>query len=427
MERTTGRPDSPEEPAVWERPLPWLGETESRGLAEAEGESGAAAESAPDSAVEPESGNRPEPETASETASEPEAEPRSEDRPDARTDPEPETDSHPTPAGDSLTVPEPVPAPTPRPGDEDTPVPGTADAPSGRLFRLPVTRTQAPGGTAEARARRAEPERGARVVGAAIAGGALLVLGLGTAGFMAMPGDGDSGPRAATVGDGARPHLAEDGAVAPSPSRSASKSASADGRPAHHDKATPDHPAEDAPAGKGSSPKPAAGHRHEAADASATHTSKTAGASPHGSKPKPKPAAKPAGRATVVAGDAIVGYGSAKCVEVSAHAGKDGSPLRLWSCDGDAWQKWVFKSDGSVRSMGLCLDIANASQADGAAIQLARCNGGWAQRFRLNSAHDLVNTQIGKCVDAKDNGSGNGTRLQLWECSGTSNQKWHLG
>ncbi|WP_189884383.1 ricin-type beta-trefoil lectin domain protein [Streptomyces xantholiticus] len=61
-----------------------------------------------------------------------------------------------------------------------------------------------------------------------------------------------------------------------------------------------------------------------------------------------------------------------------------------------------------------------SSTANGAMIQPARCNGGWAQGFALNSTHNLVNTQIGKCVDVTDSATGNGARLQLWDCAGTS-------
>ncbi|WP_405884593.1 ricin-type beta-trefoil lectin domain protein [Streptomyces sp. NBC_01136] len=247
-----------------------------------------------------------------------------------------------------------------------------------------------------------------------VAGCALLALGLGTAAFIALPGHDDSGPHAAAVGNGAIPQLAASGSAGPAGSPSASASGS--GRPAHHTKGAKPDTAKGPHAEGSSSPVADAAHPDKASLTEATHATGT------GSTATTKPTSKPA----TGAGDAIVGYGSSKCVEVSAHAGVDGSPLRLWGCDGDAWQKWVFKSDGSVRAMGLCLDIANASQSDGAVIQLATCNGGWAQRFNLNSSHDLVNTVIGKCVDAKDSGTANGTRLQLWDCGGTSNQKWYL-
>lgn len=77
--------------------------------------------------------------------------------------------------------------------------------------------------------------------------------------------------------------------------------------------------------------------------------------------------------------------------------------------------------------MGMCMEVVGGSQSDGAAIRLADCNGSGAQRFRLNSAHDLVNIPADSCVDVKDAVEDNGTQLQLWSCNGADNQKWSSG
>ena len=129
---------------------------------------------------------------------------------------------------------------------------------------------------------------------------------------------------------------------------------------------------------------------------------------------------------TVVAapGTTIYGHASNKCIEMVSHKGTDGSPLQINSCTGKNWQKWDFRSDGTIRSMGLCMDVAWGSSANGAAIQLAVCSGNAAQQFRLNSSNDLVNPQANKCVDVKDQKTASGTRLQLWDCNGQDNQKW---
>ncbi|MFJ4846983.1 MULTISPECIES: ricin-type beta-trefoil lectin domain protein [unclassified Streptomyces] len=119
-----------------------------------------------------------------------------------------------------------------------------------------------------------------------------------------------------------------------------------------------------------------------------------------------------------------------RCIDITNAAdgiGRDGSRLRIWDCGGSASQKWDFRSDGSVHSLGLCMDLAWASTDNGTAVQLAKCNGGWAQQFVLNSAGDLVNPHADKCVDVVDKGTANGTKLQLWTCYGTSNQKWYRG
>ncbi|WP_327316565.1 ricin-type beta-trefoil lectin domain protein [Streptomyces sp. NBC_01235] len=128
-----------------------------------------------------------------------------------------------------------------------------------------------------------------------------------------------------------------------------------------------------------------------------------------------------------VPGAIIIGQASNRCIDVTDAQngkGKDGTPLQLWDCAGSANQKWIFGKDGTVRSLGLCMDVAWGSRDDGAVIQLANCSGNPAQQFVLSKDLDLVNPQANKCVDAKDNGTGNGTKLQLWTCSGTPNQKW---
>ncbi|GAA1575852.1 hypothetical protein GCM10009742_19020 [Kribbella karoonensis] len=118
---------------------------------------------------------------------------------------------------------------------------------------------------------------------------------------------------------------------------------------------------------------------------------------------------------------------SNRCIDVPNAAdgiGHDGTPLQVWDCGaGAANQQWVFRPDGTVRSMGLCMDLAWASTADGTQVQLVNCNGGWAQKFALSNNNELVNPSAGKCVTA--DAPGNGGRLTLRACSGTANQKWH--
>ncbi|MFJ3423096.1 ricin-type beta-trefoil lectin domain protein [Streptomyces sp. NPDC086082] len=471
MEHTAGQPETPEEPALWERPLPWLRETEptsGQGDASEEepvspSEDGSAPDgvstpdgtpatgtasdpapgteetsSAPGTLFRPRTRRSDDPTPASAPASSPAAEPAA---PGGLFRPRAARPDSPTPAPASPTAPEPA-APgglfRPRAARPAEPAPASASvattaaepsaeevsAAPGSLFRPRTTGSGDSGGQRGAGAGDVRPERSARVVGVAVAGCALLVIGIGSAAFISMPNHDDSGPRAASVGDGVVPQLTAGGSVGQTGSPSGS------GRPTHRTKGAKAGTDKGPHAEGSSSPVADAAHPDKASGTKAAHAADADAQSGTGSgstttkTPTSKPAAAGAAGA---AGDELVGYGSSKCIEVSAHSGVDGSPLRLWGCDGDAWQKWVFKSDGSVRSMGLCLDIANASESDGAAIQLATCNGGWAQRFNLNGSHDLVNTVIGKCVDAKDSGTGNGTRLQLWSCGGTSNQKWHLG
>jgi hypothetical protein len=104
-----------------------------------------------------------------------------------------------------------------------------------------------------------------------------------------------------------------------------------------------------------------------------------------------------------------------------------GTPLQIWDCTGAKWQQWSFPSDGTIRSLGMCMSVANNSTAKGARIVLATCDGSPSQKFMLNSSYDVVNEAADKCVDVTNMQIANGTPLQLWSCAGTSNQKWHEG
>jgi hypothetical protein len=112
----------------------------------------------------------------------------------------------------------------------------------------------------------------------------------------------------------------------------------------------------------------------------------------------------------------------ARCITVPTAA--DGTQLEIRTCSGAGNQKWATGSDGTLRSRGLCMDLAWGSSDNGTAVQVAACNGGSAQHFYVNSSNDLVNADLGKCVDVVDNANTNGARLQLWDCTGATNQKW---
>ncbi|MEU3186040.1 ricin-type beta-trefoil lectin domain protein [Streptomyces sp. NPDC006923] len=134
---------------------------------------------------------------------------------------------------------------------------------------------------------------------------------------------------------------------------------------------------------------------------------------------------QPAG--TTVPGVLLVGAASGRCIDVTDSQngkGRSGTRLQIWTCSPQDNQKWSFQSDGTVRSLGMCMNVAGGSTQSGAAIQLATCNGGPGQQFYLAAAGDLVNRAADKCVDVLDKGTASGTKLQLWTCKGSSNQKW---
>jgi len=127
----------------------------------------------------------------------------------------------------------------------------------------------------------------------------------------------------------------------------------------------------------------------------------------------------------VLATAAIVNHGGGRCIDVTGK-GRTGVQLGIWDCEPvEPWRTWTFYSDGTVRSQGHCMTAVGSG--NGAQIQARNCTGGAAQRFTLNTSHDLVNIAADRCVDVKDGRVGeNAAPLQLWTCQGADNQKWSL-
>ncbi|WP_314174029.1 RICIN domain-containing protein [Streptomyces winkii] len=120
----------------------------------------------------------------------------------------------------------------------------------------------------------------------------------------------------------------------------------------------------------------------------------------------------------------IWNHNSDQCINVAGGDGRDGMPLEINTCSDAESMQWTFESDGTVRALGLCMDVANGSSENGTVIQLAYCSGNPAQQFRLSEGSDLVNPQADKCVAVRDDDVRPGQRLQLWDCNGLDSQKW---
>ncbi|WP_103503922.1 MULTISPECIES: ricin-type beta-trefoil lectin domain protein [unclassified Streptomyces] len=129
--------------------------------------------------------------------------------------------------------------------------------------------------------------------------------------------------------------------------------------------------------------------------------------------------APPAGRTGTITGLA------GKCVDVANASSANGTPIQLHDCNGNAAQQWTVAADGTLRAFGKCLDVDGPSTADGAAVHLWDCHGGASQRWAISGARDIVNIPADKCLDVREHNSNNGTRLQIWTCSGNPNQKWN--
>ena len=100
----------------------------------------------------------------------------------------------------------------------------------------------------------------------------------------------------------------------------------------------------------------------------------------------------------------------------------------MWDCQ--SWavdQHWYHRTDGSLGTLGRCLDINGDGSANGTQVELWDCNGVGGQRWVQQGDGSLLNPQSGRCLDSPSGATANGTRLQIWDCNGSAAQKFPLG
>ncbi|BBH68390.1 hypothetical protein ACTI_50750 [Actinoplanes sp. OR16] len=133
-------------------------------------------------------------------------------------------------------------------------------------------------------------------------------------------------------------------------------------------------------------------------------------------------------QALAASAGSLVGAGSGKCLDVANNSTADGAAIHIWTCYSTvASQQWTLADNGQVQSQGKCLDVANNATADGSLTHLWTCYDSVAtQKWALTASGTLVNQASGKCLDVQSNGTADGSRLQIWSCAGSANQRWTL-
>ncbi len=123
----------------------------------------------------------------------------------------------------------------------------------------------------------------------------------------------------------------------------------------------------------------------------------------------------------------IKGIGGA-CIDVSgSDTGATGAPVQLWSClTGAVDQHWTANANGTLTTLGKCMDVRGGGTANGTKVQLWDCNGTGAQQWRRSGTTGTLwqNPQSGRCLDDPASNTANGTQLILWSCRGAANQQW---
>jgi hypothetical protein len=127
----------------------------------------------------------------------------------------------------------------------------------------------------------------------------------------------------------------------------------------------------------------------------------------------------------------LVGFGDKCATAATVAVPANQSSVTLQVCRTNApEQSWVAASDGTVRTMGKCLNASTARNSTGDfIIDLQACDGGatrhwtWSQGS-VSDAQKLKNVATGRCLDASGRFSANGTPLITYPCNQQDNQDW---
>ncbi|SCG74774.1 poly(ethylene terephthalate) hydrolase family protein [Micromonospora rifamycinica] len=134
--------------------------------------------------------------------------------------------------------------------------------------------------------------------------------------------------------------------------------------------------------------------------------------------PTTPPTTGPPGTASLV-----VGAQSGRCLDVPNASRANGTRVQLWDCNRQANQQWTYTSTRQLRVYGdMCLDAAGSG--NGAAVQIYGCHGQPNQQWTVNANGTISGVQSGRCLDVWS--TANGAQVQLYDCHGQTNQRFTL-
>ena len=115
-----------------------------------------------------------------------------------------------------------------------------------------------------------------------------------------------------------------------------------------------------------------------------------------------------------------------KCLDLADATGAQGTPVQLGVCDERLTQRWIAPQSwpGAVTVLGKCLDVLGGYTENSTLVHLWECNQSGAQVWNLEADGTLRNPQSGRCLDTGVIGSPNDTQLIIWDCHGDVNQRW---
>ncbi|GIF74487.1 ricin-type beta-trefoil lectin domain protein [Asanoa siamensis] len=137
-----------------------------------------------------------------------------------------------------------------------------------------------------------------------------------------------------------------------------------------------------------------------------------------GTTPPPDPTTPPPDPS----GNRLRNEASARCLDVSQASSANGAQVQVWDCHGNANQQFT-RNGATLRVLGKCLD-APVNAAAGTRTQIWDCHGGANQQWVFNGNGTISSAQTGLCLDVNGGATANGSAVIVWGCHGGANQRW---
>jgi poly(3-hydroxybutyrate) depolymerase len=121
-------------------------------------------------------------------------------------------------------------------------------------------------------------------------------------------------------------------------------------------------------------------------------------------------------------GNRLRNEGSGRCLDVSQASSANGAQTQIWDCHTNANQQFT-QNGAALQVMGKCLDVP-PNAAAGTRLQIWDCHGGANQQWVFNGNGTISSAQTGLCLDVNGGATANGSAVIVWSCHTGANQRW---
>lgn len=114
------------------------------------------------------------------------------------------------------------------------------------------------------------------------------------------------------------------------------------------------------------------------------------------------------------------------CLDVASALTAPGTHTMAWSCHGDWNQRWSIGGDGTIRTprTGLCLSVEGGVATSGARVIMQPCTNAPGQHWTIGGG--AIRSELGLCLDVSGGAPIAGASAIAYGCHGGPNQVWAI-